>query len=259
MEAFVNRIVNYMSEHALNNQNACVVVPSERMIAYLQRAFFEFYQKPILSPRIVTIDRWIQDINPVPVLDKTSLLFELYELFKQDPVEINVDSFDSFMAWGQTLLSDFDEIDRYLVPADQLFKNLRDIREIENWSFNSEELSKGQIQFMAFWDKLKPYYFALEERLKAKSVTTKGKAYRFFANNIDLAFAQDKDTQFVFAGFNALSESEISIMRQLSIMGRAHILMDSDQFYFNDAINEAGLGWPLFRREPVKTSLVPKR
>jgi ATP-dependent helicase/nuclease subunit B len=240
MEAFVNRIVKYIDEHALSNQSVCIVVPSERMIAYLQRAFYEFYQKPILSPKIVTIDRWIQDLNPTPVLDKTSLLFELYELFRKDPVELNVDSFDSFMAWGQILLSDFDEIDRYLVPADQLFKNLRDIREIENWSFNSEELSKGQIQFMAFWDKLKPYYFALEDQLKAKSLTTKGKAYRYFANNIDLAFASDKDAQFVFAGFNALSESEISIMKQLSIMGRAHILMDSDQFYFNDSIHEAG-------------------
>lgn len=240
METFVNRIVSHMHERALSFQTACIVVPSERMIAYLQRAFFEFYQQPILSPKIVTIDRWIQDLNPIPVLDKTSLLFELYELFRKDPVEIDVNSFDSFMAWGQTLLSDFDEIDRYLVPADQLFKNLRDIREIENWSFNSEELSKGQIQFMAFWDKLKPYYFSLEERLKLKSVTTKGKAYRYLANNIDLAFANDKDAQFVFAGFNALSESEISIMKQLSIMGRASILMDSDEFYFNDSIHEAG-------------------
>ena len=46
MEAFVNRIVNYMSEHALNNQNACVVVPSERMIAYLQRLGTDIKIKP---------------------------------------------------------------------------------------------------------------------------------------------------------------------------------------------------------------------
>ena len=254
MEAFVNRIVGYMAEHALDHQHACIVVPSERMIAYLQRAFYEFYQRPILSPRIVTIDRWIQDLNPIPVLDKTSLLFELYEIFRKDPVEIGVDSFDSFMSWGQMLLSDFEEIDRYLIPADQLFKNLRDIREIENWSFNSEELSKGQIQFMAFWDKLKPYYFALEARLNEKSLTTKGKAYRYLANNIDRAFAEDKDTRFVFAGFNALSESEISIMKQLMIMGRASILMDSDQFYFNDSINEAGqFQRDLCRRLELKT------
>lgn len=240
MEVFVNRIVKYIDEHGLSAQSVCIVVPSERMIAYLQRAFYQFYQKPILSPKIITIDHWIQDIVPVPVIDKTTLLFELYELFRKDPVEIGVDSFDSFMAWGQMLLSDFDEIDRYLVPADQLFKNLRDIREIENWSFNSEELSKGQIQFMAFWDKLKPYYFALEERLKKKSLTTKGKAYRYVANNIELAFAADKDTHFVFGGFNALSEAEISVMKQLSIMGRAAILMDSDRFYFNDSIHEAG-------------------
>ena len=248
MKAFVNKIVEYIDERTLNHQHVCIVVPSERMIAYLQRAFYEFHQKPILSPKIVTIDRWIQDASPLPVLDKTSLLFELYTIFKADPVEINVDTFDSFMAWGQTILSDFDEIDRYMIAPDQLFKNLRDIREIENWSFNSEELSKGQIQFMAFWDKLKPYYVALEAQLKEKGVTTKGKAYRYFANQIDNAFREDKDTHFVFAGFNALSESEISLMKQFVIMGRGHILMDSDQFYFNDSIHEAGQ----FQRELCK-------
>ncbi|WP_300661186.1 PD-(D/E)XK nuclease family protein [Fluviicola sp.] len=248
MKAFVNKIVEYIDEHGLNHQHVCIVVPSERMISYLQRAFYEFHQKPILSPKIVTIDRWIQDVNPLPVLDKTSLLFELYEIFKADPVEINVDTFDSFMAWGQTILSDFDEIDRYMIAPDQLFKNLRDIREIENWSFNSEELSKGQIQFMAFWDKLKPYYVALDAQLKEKGVTTKGKAYRYFANQIERAFHDDKDIHFVFAGFNALSESEISLMKQLVIMGRGHILMDSDQFYFNDSIHEAGQ----FQRELCK-------
>lgn len=254
MKAFVDRIVAYVNERGLSYQHVCVVVPSERMIAYLQRAFYEFHQKPILSPKIVTIDRWIQDASPFPVLDKTSLLFELYEVFQVDPVEIDVNTFDSFMTWGQTLLSDFDEIDRYLVAPHQLFKNLRDIREIENWSFNStEELSKGQIQFMAFWDKLKPYYLALEERLKKKKVTTKGKAYRDFANQIEHAFGEDKEAQFVFAGFNALSESEISLMRQFVIMGRGHILMDSDEFYFNDPIHEAGQ----FQRELCRRLDVP--
>jgi ATP-dependent helicase/nuclease subunit B len=240
MYPFVNRIIKHLNEQELDYQNVCIVVPSERMIAYLQRAIFQEHQKPVLSPKIITIDRWIQELNPVPVIDKTSLLFELYEIFKADPVELNVNSFDSFMTWGQMLLSDFDEIDRYLVPADQLFKNLRDIREIENWSFNSEELSKGQLQFMAFWDKLKPYYFALEERLNIQSVTTKGKAYRHFAANIDLAFKEDKNAHFVFAGFNALSKSEIELMKQLSKLGRASILMDSDEFYFYNSIHEAG-------------------
>ncbi|AEA43658.1 PD-(D/E)XK nuclease family protein [Fluviicola taffensis] len=240
MEPFVNRIINHIKEKELDFQNVCIVVPSERMISYLQRAIYQIYQKPVLSPKIITIDLWIQDLSPVPIIDKTSLLFELYEIFKDNPVELNVNSFDSFMTWGQILLSDFDEIDRYIVPADQLFKNLRDIREIENWSFNSEELSKGQLQFMAFWDKLKPYYFALEERLKTQSVTTKGKAYRHFSTNIDLAFKEDKDAQFIFAGFNALSKSEIEIMRQLSKLGRASILMDSDEFYFYNSIHEAG-------------------
>lgn len=239
-ESFVHKIVNYLEEQELNHPDTMIIVPSQRMIAYLHRALFRVAGKPILSPNIVTIDRWVEQLVPLPIIEKTHLLFELYELFRKNPVEAGVTGFDTFLVWGQTLVSDFEEIDRYLIPSGQLFKNLRDIREIENWSFNSEELSIGQQKFMAFWEKLHPYYSALEERLKILNLTTKAKAYKQVAEEIDLVFKTNEKAQFVFAGFNALSESEIGIMKQLFTMGRAHILMDSDQFYLKDKWHEAG-------------------
>lgn len=239
-ESFVHKIVNYLEEQELNHPDTMIIVPSQRMIAYLHRALFQVAGKPVLSPKIVTIDRWVEQLVPLPVIEKTHLLFELYELFRKNPVEAGVTGFDSFLVWGQTLVSDFEEIDRYLIPSGQLFKNLRDIREIENWSFHSEELSIGQQKFMAFWEKLHPYYSALEERLKVLNLTTKAKAYKQVAEEIDLVFKSNEKAQFVFAGFNALSESEIRIMKQLFTLGRGHILMDSDQFYLKDKWHEAG-------------------
>lgn len=240
MIPFTDRVANLILERELPLQHLTVIVPSERMIGYLQRSLFEADGQPKIAPKIVTIDRWIQDLADKPVMDKTRLLFQLYEIFRKDPVEYEANTFDAFMSWGQLLLSDFDEIDRYLVPPKQLFKNLRDIREIENWSFNQEELSPGQLKFMAFWDKLGPYYNALSEQLDKDGQTTKGKAYRDLAENIDLVFRKDKKAQFVFAGFNALSVAELNIMKQLYVMGRAQICMDSDTFYLHDEFHEAG-------------------
>lgn len=239
MIPFADRVAQSILERHLPLQHLTVIVPSERMIAYLQRALYRADDRPKLSPRIITIDRWIQQLVDFPVVDKTRLLFQLYEIFRKDPVD-EADSFDAFLGWGQLLLSDFEEIDRYLVNPKQLFKNLRDVRELENWSFNQEELSAGQKKFMAFWDKLGPYYYALSEELERDRQTTKGKVYRTVAENIDLAFRRDKDAQFVFAGFNALSNAELSILKQLYVMGRAQICMDSDAFYLNDSLHEAG-------------------
>ena len=92
-----------------------IVVPSERMIGYLQRSLFRYDNQPKLSPKIVTIDRWMQSLVDEPVLDKSRLLFHLYEIYRKNPVESETIGFDHFLNWGQLLLNDFDEIDRYLV------------------------------------------------------------------------------------------------------------------------------------------------
>jgi ATP-dependent helicase/nuclease subunit B len=240
MKPFVDRIADLLEEHQLDFRHTTIIVPSQRMTAYLQAALFRKVGKPILMPEMRTIDAWVQQLTPDPVIDPTIALFELFRIFQADPVEHEIPTFDAFLAWGQLLLNDFDEIDRYLVDPKQLFKNLRDVREIEQWSFNGDDLSKGQQKFMAFWDKLGPYYFAFEKRLNELHGTTKGKAYRDLATQIDRVFAKDPKRQFVFAGFNALSKAELAIFRQLTKMGRALVIMDSDCFYLDDKFHEAG-------------------
>ncbi len=240
MKSFVANTATYIIDNELPFEHLTIVLPSQRMTAYMQRALFEAVGKPILLPRIVTIDTWMQGLIDTPMIDKTEALFELYRVFQKNPIEYEITTFDAFISWGQLLLSDFDEIDRYLVAPDQLFKNLKDVREIENWSFNSTELSEGQKKFMAFWDKLGPYYHAFSKILAEKEATTKGKIYRKVAENIDLVFQKNKQEQFVFAGFNALSEAELSIFQQLKNSGRGHVLIDSDVFYLTDNYHEAG-------------------
>ncbi len=239
MKSFVDRIAESIVNGHIPLSDITIVVPSERMISYLQRSLYTVDGRPKIAPKMVTIDRWIHEAIKTPVINKSVALFELYRIFEKDPIEHEIRTFDAFLNWGQLLLNDFDEIDRYLVNPKQLFKNLRDVKEIEAWSFNSEELSEGQLKFMAFWDKLGPYYFAFEERIKELAVTTKGKAYREAANNIDLLFS-NPDQHIVFAGFNALSEAELSIFRQLHVMGRAQFFFDNDAYYLNDKLHEAG-------------------
>jgi hypothetical protein len=240
MDTFVKKIVDYITEQQLDYKDLSIVVPSERMIAYIHAQLFEASGKPVLAPQIISIDRWVQKLVPFAVMDKTQLILELYDVFSQNPVNNNDMGFDKFLTWGQMLLSDFDEIDRYEVNPEQLFKNLRDVKDIEQWSFNSEELSQGQLQFMAFWDKLGPYYQALSKRLEEENILTKGKAYRYLAQHIKQIFGENQQSKLIFAGFNAMSASELSIFKQLHKLGRAHVLMDSDAYYFEDKIHEAG-------------------
>lgn len=239
MEKFINQLANFIHEKEYELQNLTIVFPSQRAKKYLQRALFEVYKRPVFSPQITTMDRWIKDCSLKSIIDPTRGLFQLYNIHKKKNPEGN-QGFDEFLQWGKTLINDFDEIDRYLIDSKDLFRNLADIKEIENWSFNNEELTQAQKRFMEFWDLLPGYYKAYNELLEKENSCYMGGAYKEVATNLDLVFRANKETRFIFAGFNALSPAETSIIKQLHRMGRAELFIDADSFYLNDENHEAG-------------------
>ena len=237
---FTDQIATYIKDNNLDLKHLTIVLPSERAKKYISASLFKAYQKPMIAPKMVTIDRWVRDLSDKTVIDKTRVLIRLFDIQLKSAKTIEDHSFDEFLTWGNMLLSDFDELDRYLLDSKQLFSNLADIKEIENWSFGNENLTESQKRFMEFWDRLPGYYTELNKVLDAEKVCYMGKAYRHVCENLDLVFAEDKDRHFLFAGFNALSPAEVSIMKQLHKMGRGHVLINADKFYLNTESHEAG-------------------
>ena len=240
MLKFVDQVAQYIKSQEIPLEDWTIVLPSERAKQYLQKALFEAYGKPILSPKIVTINRWVQSLTSETVLDKARLMLRLFEIHIKHAKTEQDFSFDEFMKWGNILLSDFDEMDRYLLSSKELFRNLKDIKELENWSFGKETLSESQKRFIEFWDRLPAYYTDFNQLLEANDTIYMGKAYRKVKENIDVVFHENKKAQFLFAGFNALSKAELKIFKQLKSLGRGHILIDADAFYLDDKNHEAG-------------------
>ena len=237
---FTDQIALYIKENKLNLRNLTIVLPSERAKKYIASSLFTLEGKPLLAPEMVTIDKWVRSFSDRTVIDRTRTLIRLFKIQLANPTDPKDVSFDEFMAWGNILLSDFDEIDRYKLNSKDVFKNLASIKEIESWSFAQDELTEGQKRFMQFWDRLPGYYNQLNEQLDKEDLCYAGSAYRYLSQNIDVLFRERKDRVFLFAGFNALSPSEISIIKQLHQLGRAHVIIDADTFYFNDSNHEAG-------------------
>ncbi len=238
---FTDKIAAYIQENQLDPKHLTIVLPSERAIKYISASLFRANGKPMLAPEMVTIDRWVKSHSERTVIDRTRLLVRLFAVQMEQPADPKDASFDEFMTWGSILLNDYDEIDRYLLSSEEVFKNLADIKEIESWSFNSEELTPAQQRFMEFWDRLPGYYRRLNEILKQEGVCYMGLAYRSLAENIDKLFQKDSKRIYLFAGFNALSKAELSIMKQLHVMGRGHILIDADSYYMDSPVHEAGM------------------
>jgi len=239
---FTDKLADFIKSNDFDLQKLTIIVPNERATKFISSSLYQVYQKPIFSPNIITIDKWIRALCPKSVLDKTRLLIELFHIQFKNPIEDSELTFDQFMIWGQTLLQDFDEIDRYLLDKRVVFQNLKEIGELESWQLDTENWSSSQKKFMAFWVKLPEYYESLNDELFAKNQLYSGRAYRWVAENIPLMeFDKKQDgSHFIFAGFNALSAAELSIIKYMVKYVNADIFIDADEYYLNEPIHEAG-------------------
>jgi len=252
MKTFVSQITDFILAQNNPVHEWVIIVPSQRSIRYIQKSLFEKTDRPLLSPKIITINRFFETVSPRLVLDKTRLLMKLYEIHRSFSTSENK-SFDEFYNWGKTLLSDFDEIDRYGIDSKNLFKNLRDIKEIENWSFNSEQLTETQLKFIKFWEELGVYYNEFQKALSASNSAYAGKALREITENIDWILKKYPNEKFLFAGFNAHSPAELSVIKQLMVLGKADALFDGDTYYMYNGLHEAGA----FIRKNLDTLGIP--
>ena len=75
-------------------------------------------------------------------------------------------SFDRFQPWGMAALADFNAVDHHLLEARQVFRDLRNIKDIEAWSFGRPDLTAGQQAFLAQWNTLHPLHTAFHDHLQ---------------------------------------------------------------------------------------------
>ena len=235
---FLKQLAAHIKDKNYDLRSLSIILPSERATKYLAEALLAEYGKPIFSPEITTIDRWVKK-HSKPIIDNTRLLIRLFEMYRETD-EGRFETFEEFTTWGSMLLSDFDDIDRYMLDYTQVFKNLKAIKELESWKIDEEKLSASQKKFMEFWERIPNYYDKLHQKISEKGFVTAGLAYRQLAENPEVLFKKNESQFFIFAGFNALSLAELTIIKKLIRRNRAEYIINADKYYLENPIHEAG-------------------
>ncbi len=132
MQSFLNQIVEELWEKNDSFDNLIFILPGKRAGTFLKNSISKIAGKTIFAPEIYSIESFIEMISGLSYATNTQQLFELYSAYLNTGSE-EKESFYSFSKWGQVLLQDFNEIDRYLVPPDKLFSYLSVIQEMNQW------------------------------------------------------------------------------------------------------------------------------
>ena len=258
--SFLEKIATVIiQDYGTKLDETVIVLPNKRAKVFLIEALKNETDKTILSPEIISIEDFVQNVASIRSLDSIELLFEFYEVYLSVTEKQHQQSFELFANWAKTLLQDFNEIDRYLLDPVHVLSYLKDIEDIKKWGIEVENKTKLLENYIDFWKLLPLYYEALYDHLLNKGIGYQGLIYREAVNNLNHFSNSVPNSSFVFAGFNALNAAEEKIVQHLLALDQAKIYWDADQTFLNDPYHDAGLfvrrfkeNWKHYKSHPFE-------
>ncbi|MBC5837326.1 PD-(D/E)XK nuclease family protein [Flavobacterium muglaense] len=258
--SFLDKIAQVLiQDYSDTLSNTIVVLPNKRAKIFLIEALKKQVNSNILSPEIISIEDFIQDIAAIRTVDPIELLFEFYEVYLSVTEKTQQQSFELFANWAKMLLQDFNEIDRYLLDPTHVLSYLKDIEDIKKWGIEVENKTQLLENYIDFWKLLPNYYKSLYAHLLKKGIGYQGLIYRQAVENLNSFSKTVMEKQYLFAGFNALNASEEKIIQHLIATDQAKIYWDADQTFLNDPYHDAGLflrrfksNWKHYKSNPFE-------
>ena len=258
--SFLDKIAAILIENYSDNlTDTIVVLPNKRAKIFLIDALKKQVTANILSPEIISIEDFIQDISQIRTVDPIELLFEFYEVYLSVTDKAQQQSFEQFANWAKMLLQDFNEIDRYLLDPNYVLSYLKDIEDIKKWGIEVDQKTQLLENYIDFWKLLPKYYKVFYDHLLKKGIGYQGLIYRQAVENLQAYTKTIQNKKYLFAGFNALNASEEKIIQHLVAVDQAKIYWDADQTFLNDPYHDAGLflrrfksNWKHYKSNPFE-------
>jgi hypothetical protein len=234
--------------------NLTLVFPSRRASLFFNKYLSENLESPIWLPATTTISDLMYEISGLKQSDSLLLIVKLYQIYLEKLHTL--ETFDSFYFWGEVMLADFDQVDKYRVDASILFTNILDIKEIDErfGGFTPEQIealktylgvitdSNNSIikdRYLSIWKVLGSIYNDFRSSLLQDGLSYEGLAYGVAASKLDENQQLPLNGTFVFIGFNALNECEKALFRYLKKSKNAIFYWDFDLSYAKSELHEA--------------------
>lgn len=227
--------------------------------------------RPIVAPEMLTINDFFHKVGGMHSVERVRLLIELYDCYRE--CNPKAESLDEFIFWGDVILSDFNDVDKYLVDPKQLFANISDLKKIQDTYTYLTDTQRKAIEafvshfsdlsgrltvdldsedpdvkgkFLMIWNILYDLYELFNTRLREKGMAYEGMVYRQLAQRLKTESVEDVfndvwqgDVKFVFVGLNALNECEKMLLRKLRDAGRTEFCWDYSGKIISDPKNRS--------------------
>ena len=261
MTPFLKQVARHYFEKG-GIHDRCFIFPNRRAMIFFRRYLCEEVAAsgtmPVAAPQMLSINDFFSRLAGMSTSGRIPLLVELYECYKK--LNPSAESLDEFIFWGDVLLGDFNDVDKYLVDPVQLFRNISDYKELQDDYSYLTEVQKESIsafirhfkddagrltvnidtddadvkgRFLMIWNLMLPLYKEYGKALKDKGMAYEGMVYRHLVDRLRTEDVADvinpsfpREKSFIFVGLNALNECEKTVLRKLRDASLAEFCWD---------------------------------
>ena len=229
----------YSAQDEVELRRCLFVFPSRRSSLFFQKYLGQCSSKPLFSPDIITIGDLFARLSDLRRGDKIELLYILWTQYSAICRSRGRESegFDEFVSLGETILADFNDVDKYLADHAKLFALISDLRELDSgYDFLAEEQkaalkrfwgvivsgkeSEQKAKFLGMWSILDELYTAFREELSRRGIAYEGMLQRQVAGRL---LSEDAEIPSFLAGYervivvgqNALCKCEMVLLDYL--------------------------------------------
>ncbi|MBQ4801556.1 PD-(D/E)XK nuclease family protein [Aquimarina sp. MMG015] len=240
MDSFLKEVISEIQAKNHDVSELIFVLPSKRAGLFLKRELLKLYSdKTFFAPVIYSIEEFITELSGLRQIDTIQTLFDFYETYLNTHAHLEKESLEVFSSWAQTLVQDFNEIDRYCIDNDSFFSYLAGIQDLNHWYLQKEKTELIQ-KYISFWNNLSEYYNNFKTKLLDKKVGYQGLLYRKASENVT-DYIEKNTKKHILVGFNALNNAEQIIFQSLLEAKIAEVYWDADTFFLENKYHEASL------------------
>lgn len=271
---FLKQIASHYCACGTDMGRTVFVLPSRRAVVFFRKYFAEAVREnsevPVMAPAMLSIEEFLCSLDSRGTADRLTLLLRLYDCYKTICLRENMvcETLDEFVFWGDVILADFDDVDKYRIDARDIFRNVSELKDLsDDFSYLSDSqkaalesflhhFTKGdgwekggyKLKFARLWNILGSLYEEFNASLDAAGLCYAGKLYRDLATRFSegdasalLQQALPGTEKLVFCGLNVLCECEKTILKALQSAGLAEFCWDYASDWIRDSRNKSSL------------------
>ena len=269
---FLRQVAEHYLERGLHTY--LFVFPNKRSIAFFKKYVSDELNEmgggPVIAPAMMGVSDFFSAMTGRRSADRITLLLKLYESYRR--IVPGGESLDDFLYWGDSLLSDFDDVDKYRIEAKALFTNILDLKKMdsslseleltdeqraailrlsncflpENWNKVGDGKLDVKDRFIKVWECMYDLYLDFRTSLIAEGLAYEGMVYRELADYLEQGTAKDALNRMdpsiekcVFIGLNTLNQCETAVLKALQNEELAEFCWDFSGEMLTDSLNQA--------------------